>query len=128
MRIFIVSVVTVAALLGGGVRAAGFREQGAWQFRSPAELQTRLNVENLRLQVNGLDAGDTGSTAIGLGSAGFAGASASRTGETTLNSTSGTTTYNVTVTGDRNDVSVDGYLNLDAAQTAEGVKSRVVNR
>lgn len=108
------------------VGAAGFREQGSWQFRSAAELQTRLNAESLRLQVNGRN-GSSGSTAIGLGSAAL-GDGSSRTAESSLNSTSGTTTYNVTVTGDRNDVAVEGYLNLETSQTSERVKSNVRNR
>ncbi len=117
-------------LLGNSVLAQGFREQRAWQFRSSAETQVKLNIEGTRLQLNGIGTREVGggSTAIGLSSGLGALGDSPATASTTANATSGTTTYNVTVTGDSNDVKVDGYLNLDVAQDSAGLKSRIKNR
>lgn len=126
----IVPVVVVSAIVGSATAdAAGFREQGAWQFRPPSETQVRLNIEAQRLSLDGLDGGAGSAAAVvGLGSAGFGTGTLTSSAESALNTTTGTVTYNVTVTGDGNDVSVDGYLNLDATQTADRVQSRILNR
>lgn len=117
-------------LLGTSVPAQGFREQGSWQFRSSAETQVKLNIEGTRLQLNGIGTREvgSGSAVIGLSSGLGVPGNSPATASTTANATSGTTTYNVTVTGDGNDVKVDGYLNLDVAQESAGLKSRIKNR
>jgi len=112
--------------------AQGFREQAAWQFRSSAETQVKLNIEGTRLQLNDIGTREvsSGGTALGLGlGSGFGALGDSpTTASTTANATNGTTTYNVTVSGDGNDVKVDGYLNLDVAQDSAGLKSKIRNR
>jgi hypothetical protein len=91
--------------------AAGWREEQSWQFRSPAETQTRLNSESLRLQLNGVvGAGAQNGNIILPNSAGSGNSS------TLGNSTAGTSTYNVTINGSNNEVTVDGYLNLHTDQ------------
>lgn len=111
-------VVTIAASTEDAV--AGFREQQNWPFRSPSELQTNLNREALRNQLNAGTPASAGPTAIGLGVPEAA-------GTTMVNSTTGTTNYNVTLTGDNNEVTVDGYLNLNTNQNSEGRTSEVRN-
>lgn len=143
-----VVLLTLAAVTGAGLPASagGFREQLGWQFRNPAEATVKLNKEAQRLQANGLNVPGAG-TAIGLGGLGGLNGgggrngggttnnttlntdvqteSQSTTGTTTGNSVSGTTTYNVTVEGDNNTVTLDGYLNLSTSQTSTGQTSTV---
>ncbi len=125
-------------LLGDGIAAQGFREQGGWQFRSSSQTQVLLNIEATRVQINGIGVRSvgTGGTALGLGS-GALGSGLSVTNSpgnrqssssSTANATSGTTTYNVTIRGDRNDVTVDGYLNLNVDQNSEGMDSAITNQ
>ncbi len=109
--------------------AGGFREQRGWQFRSPAETQTLLNLEVRRLRLRGFENGN--GTAVALGASHLAGGGpggGAASGASELNTTEGSTVYNVTVEGDGNRVEVDGYLNLTTTQTAERVRSRVRNR
>jgi len=115
----IVAILGATVLLATASGAeAGFREQTAWQFRGPAELQVLLNQETLRNQLDGRDVGDGGGTAIGLGVPGVAG--------TTLgNQTSGSASYTVNLNGSGNSVTVDGYLNLDTNQHSEDQSSSV---
>ena len=125
-------------LLGDGSTAQGFREQRGWQFRSSSQTQVLLNIEATRIQINGIGTRSVGSggTAVGLGS-GALGSGLSVTNSpgnrqssssSTANATSGTTTYNVTIRGDRNDVTVDGYLNLNVDQNSEGMDSAITNQ
>lgn len=107
---------TVASAAPVPAPAGGFREQLGWQFRSPAELQANLNREALRLQLNG--GGKGGGAAFGLGGPAVV-------GTTVGNQTSGTTSYTVNLTGDNNDVTVDGYLNLNTSQQNSGQTSNV---
>jgi hypothetical protein len=103
--------------LGGG-----FREQQSWQFRSPAELQTNLNREALRLQQeqNGKILGGSTSIPLSTGQSGFGGGGGVAGSATTLgNQTNTTTSVTITVTGDNNDIHVDDYLNLQVEQTTE---------
>ncbi len=123
---------------GSGVFAQGFREQQPWRFRSSADLQVRLNIEATRLQLNDIGTRQVGSggTALGLGS-GALGSGLSVTNSpgnrqssstSTANATSGSTTYNVTIRGDGNEVNVDGYLNLDVNQDTQGMESAITNQ
>ena len=110
----------VALLVAPGVAfGGGFREQQSWQFRSPAELQTNLNREALRLQQeqNGRISGGATSIPLSTGQSAFGGLAGSTT--TLGNQINTTTSVTITVTGDHNDIQVDDYLNLDAQQTTE---------
>ncbi len=128
--------VVLLAVPSGFPEAQGFREQRSWQFRSASQTQILLNIEALRLQQNGLSNGGGsggGGTTIGLGAplgaaALGAGGLNLASGTTVGNSTSGSTTYNVTVTGDGNEITVDGYLNLSTSQISEGQNASVDNR
>jgi hypothetical protein len=110
---------TTVLLAAASGAAAGFREQTAWQFRGPAELQVLLNQETLRNQLDGRDVSDGGGTAIGLGAA------PAVAGTTLGNSTSGSASYTVNLNGSGNSVTVDGYLNLDTNQHSEDQSSSV---
>ncbi len=105
--------------------AAGFREQQSWQFRSPAETQTNLNREALRLQLQQqgtvLRSPGGGGTSIPL-SGGALGLGSSNA--TIGNQTNTTTSVTITVNGDNNAATVDGYLNLNADQVNEGQTSK----
>lgn len=97
-----------------------------------------LNIEATRVQINGIGARSVGSggTTLGLGSAALGSGLAvtnspgnrQASSTTTANATTGTTTYNVTIRGNRNDVRVDGYLNLDVAQDSQGMESAISNQ
>lgn len=104
---------------------AGFREQQSWQFRSPAELQTNLNREAVRLQQEQNSRISGGSTSIPLsaGQSAFGGLGGSAT--TLGNQTNTTTSVTITVTGDHNDIHVEDYLNLDAQQSTDRQTSNV---
>lgn len=110
----------VALLLAPSVVfAGGFREQQSWQFRSPAELQTNLNREAIRLQQEQNRKITGGATSIPL-SGGASALGGSGGSATTLgNQTNTTTSVTITVTGDNNDIHVDDYLNLNAQQTTD---------
>ena len=117
LRVTIIAIGMGTVLATGSPAQAGFREQLGWQFRSPAETQTKLNREALRNELDGRDL-DGGSTAVSLGVPEVSGA-------TVGNQTSGTTSYTVNLSGDNNDVTVDGYLNLSTSQQSEGQSSQV---
>lgn len=99
---------------------AGFREQMGWQFRGPAELQTELNRETLRTQLNGRQVQGSGATAIGL--------VPEVAGTTVGNQTNGATSYTVNLNGSGNSVTIDGYLNLNASQQSEGQSASVAQQ
>lgn len=137
-RVATVVVTGAILLVGGDALAQGFREQQSWRFRSSGELQVKLNIEATRLQLNGIGTRGVGSggTALALGS-GALGSGLSVTNSpgnrqssstSTANATSGTTTYNVTIRGDGNEVNVDGYLNLDVNQDTQGMESAITNQ
>jgi len=110
--------------------AAGFREQTPWRFRSASETQVRLNLEVRRLELRG-GARDGGGTAVTLGGAALAagvGGGRSQSGSSALNAVSAAPTYNVTVEGSDNRITVDGYLNLSTDQQADRARSRILNR
>ncbi len=136
-----IAVLTAAScmlLQGVTASAQGFREQRSWQFRSSADIQVKLNIEATRLQLNGIGSRQVGGggTTLGLGSGALAsGLSVTNSpgnrqssSSSTANATSGTTTYNVTVTGDGNEINVDGYLNLDVTQDTQGMDSSITNQ
>jgi hypothetical protein len=124
-RVMILTIGAAAALaLAPSAAQAGFREQMGWQFRSPAELQTGLNREALRLQLDngGQVTGSLGGTAIGLGG------TPAVAGTTVGNQTSGSTSYTVNLNGSNNSVTVDGYLNLSTSQQSEGQSASVTQQ
>ncbi len=120
--------VAAAALLPPQAGAAGFREQGSWQFRSAAETQVKLNVEAKRLELRRAG-GAGGGTAVTLG-----GGAALAPGSGTGNQ-SGASALNaidaapgLTIEGSNNVVTVDGFLNLTVDQQADRARSRILNR
>lgn len=120
-RAFSLAVGAAATLAIVPPAQAGFREQMNWQFRSPAELQTELNREALRNQLNGQQGVSVGGTAIGLGTPEVA-------GTTVGNQTSGSTSYTVNLNGSGNSVTIDGYLNLSTTQQSEGQSASVAQQ
>ncbi len=116
----------VAIGLASAAAAGGFREQGSWQFRNPAEASVKQNKEASRLQSNGLDLPGSRTMAGYSGSSGAAPATGVLAGGSTIgNSTSGTTNYTVNLHGNDNEVTIDGYLNLDTNQTNENQTAEV---
>ncbi|MEK0082905.1 hypothetical protein [Benzoatithermus flavus] len=119
-RVLPLAIGSAAALAITSPAEAGFREQMSWQFRGPAELQTELNRETLRTQLNGRQV-QGGATAIGLGVPEVA-------GTTVGNQTNGATSYTVNLNGSGNSVTIDGYLNLNASQQSEGQSASVAQQ
>jgi len=109
--------------------AAGFREQKAWQFRSPSATQVLLNLEVRRLELRNRTR-NGGSTGVVLGGAALApgdpSGTTSQTGASALNSIDAAP--GLTVAGDNNVVTVDGFLNLTVDQQADRARSRILNR
>lgn len=124
-KAFLVTATIAVMAAWTGSSDASFREQQNFQFRGAAELNAALAREQARLQANGLTQGgilssgarQAAPSAVGPGSA------ITSSSTTVGNLTNGTAT--VTVTGNNNTITLDGFLNVSPTQENTGQNADV---